>query len=151
MLGSRTSGLTAAITKRHKGHCAALPQPQMTWFRRIGVSAAVVPWSGGALEGRCWQRPGSRKRLPSKNFSRGRRPNENPAKLRDLRCKHCKEFEAADRTDRGIMPDQESPRKTEPKNNEGTILRCPTPLNRRAVHPSLIVILPCLFPATNTS
>jgi hypothetical protein len=22
----------------------------MTWFRRIGVSAAVVPWSGGALE-----------------------------------------------------------------------------------------------------
>jgi hypothetical protein len=56
MLGSRTSGLTAAITKRHKGHCAALPQPQMTWFRRIGVSAAVVPWSGGALEGRCWQK-----------------------------------------------------------------------------------------------
>jgi len=102
---------------------------------------------------RSWAGSGSVINYAPKPRARGRgrvRGRKNPAKLRDLRCKHRREFEAADRNDRGIMPDQESPRNTEPKHKEGTILRCPTPLNRRAVHASLTVILPCLFPATNT-
>ena len=54
----------------------------MTRCRRIG--------GPGALEGRCLQRPGSRKRLPSKDFHADDDQMKILAKLRDLRCQQCK-------------------------------------------------------------
>jgi hypothetical protein len=42
------------------------------------------------LEGRCLQRPGSRKRLPSKDFGVDDNQMKIRAKLRDLRCQQCK-------------------------------------------------------------
>jgi hypothetical protein len=50
---------------------------------RVGVSAA--------LEGRCLQRPRSRKRLPSKDFQADDDQKKILAKLRDLGCQQYKD------------------------------------------------------------
>jgi hypothetical protein len=54
----------------------------MTRCRRNGASAI--------LEGRFLQRPGSRKRLPSKDFGVDDDQIKILAKLRELRCQRCK-------------------------------------------------------------
>ena len=46
----------------------------------------------GALEGRCLQRPGSRKRLPSKDFHADDDQMKILAKLRDIRCQQYKDL-----------------------------------------------------------
>jgi hypothetical protein len=73
----------------------------MTWCRRVGVSAYRRTWSpgaGGALlppSPSLWRTlasPGSRKRLPSKNFHADDYQMKILAKLRDLRCQHSLEL-----------------------------------------------------------
>ena len=70
----------------------------MTWCRRVGVSAYLEPWSRRALlppSPSLWRTcasPGSRKRLPSKNFHADDYQMKILAKLHDLRGQHSLEL-----------------------------------------------------------